>query len=53
MGEPLVLDMKYINTYSLGQMPKLEIKQLVRDLKRMGLEQLMEFHKPWNNEIIC
>ena len=45
--------MKYIDAYSLGQMPELEIKQLVRDLKRTGLEHLMEFHKPWNNEIIC
>ena len=34
-------------------MPELELKQLVHDLRRMGLEQLMEFHKPWNNKIIC
>ena len=45
--------MKYINTYELGKMPGLDIKQLIHDLKRMGLEQLMEFRKPWNNEIIC
>ena len=51
--EPPVIQMKSIDTYFLGQMPELEIKQLVRDLKRMGLEQLMEFHKPWNNELIC
>ena len=52
-GEPLVLDMQYIDTYSLGQMLELELKQLVHDLRRMGLERLMEFCKPWNNEIIC
>jgi len=51
--EPSVIPMKYIDTYELGKMPELEIKQLIRDLKRMGLETLMEFHKPWNNEVIC
>ena len=35
-GEPPILDMKYIDTYSHRQRPKLEIQQLVRDLKRMG-----------------
>jgi hypothetical protein len=29
--------MKYIDTYSLGNMPELEINQLICDLKRMGL----------------
>ena len=51
--EAPVVQMKSIDTYRLGKMPSLEIKQLIHDLKRMGLEQLMEFRKPWNNEIIC
>jgi hypothetical protein len=51
--EALVVQMKYIDTYELGKMPNLEIKQLIRDLMRIGLEQLMEFRKQWNNEIIC
>ena len=45
--------MKSINTYELGKLPRLELKQLITDLKRMGLAQLMAFRKPWNNEIIC
>ena len=45
--------MKSNDTYELGKMPGLDIKQLIHDLKRMGLEQLMEFRKPWNNKIIC
>jgi hypothetical protein len=48
-----MLDMKYIDTLSLCKLPKLELQQLVRDLKRMSLWQLMEFCKPWNSEIIC
>jgi hypothetical protein len=51
--EALVVQMKSIDTYELGKMPGLEIKQLIYDLKRMGFEQLMEFRKLWNNEIIC
>jgi hypothetical protein len=51
--EALVVQMKSIDTYELGKMPSLEIKQLIYDLKRMGFEQLMEFCKLWNNEIIC
>ena len=45
--------MKSIDTYELGKLPSLELKQLITHLRRMGLEQLMEFRKPWNNEIIC
>jgi hypothetical protein len=37
MREPPVIQMKYIDTYSLGNMPELEINQLICDLKRMGL----------------
>jgi hypothetical protein len=51
--EALVIQMKYIDTYELGKMSELAIKQLIIDLKRMGLELLMEFRKPWNNEVIC
>ena len=50
--EALVVQMKSIDTYELGKFPSLELKQMITDLKRMGLEQLMEFRKPWNNEII-
>ena len=45
--------MKSIDTYELGKLPGLELKQMITDMKRMGLEQLMEFRKPSNNEIIC
>ena len=51
--EALVVQMKSIKTYELGKLPGLELKQLITDLKRMGLAQLMAFHKPGNNEIIC
>ena len=51
--EAPVVQMKSIDTYELGKLPGLELKQMITDLKRMGLEQLMEFRKPWNNEIIC
>ena len=51
--EPPMIQIKSIDTYELGKMPEPEIKQLAIDLRRMGLEQLMEFCKPWNNEIIC
>ena len=48
-----MVQMKSIDTYELGKLPGFELTQMIRDLKRMGLEPLMEFHKPWNNEIIC
>ena len=51
--EALVVQMKSIDTYELGKLPSLELKQMITDMKRMGLEQLMEFRKPSNNEIIC
>jgi len=35
--EALVVQMKYIDTYELGKLPRLELKQLITDLKRMGL----------------
>ena len=48
-----MVQMKSIDTYELGKLPGLVLKQMITDLKRMGLKQLVEFHKPWNNEIIC
>ena len=45
--------MKSIDTYELGKLPSLEFNPMILDLKRMGLEQLMEFRKLWNNVIIC
>jgi len=51
--EALVVQMKSIDTYELGKLPSLEFNPMILDLKRMGLEQLMEFRKLWNNVIIC
>ena len=50
--EAPVIAMKSINTYELGKLKGLDMKQLITDLRRMGLVPLMEFRKPWNNEII-
>jgi hypothetical protein len=45
--------MKYIIEYSLSSTFKdQEIWQMVDDLCNMGLSELMEFHKNWNNEVI-
>ena len=51
--EAPVIAMKSMDTYELGKLKGLDIKQLLSDLRRMGLVPLMEFRKPWNNEIIC
>ena len=52
-GEPLVIQMKVIDAYSLGLFKEPELEQMVRDLRSMGLSHLLEFQKHWNNEIIC
>jgi hypothetical protein len=51
--EALVIQMKAIDTFELSKLPGLDMQQLLHDLQRMGLQPLMEFRKPWNNEIIC
>ena len=51
--EAPVIAMKSIDTYELGKLKGLDMKQLLSDLRRMGLVPLMESRKPWNNEIIC
>lgn len=51
--EPPVIPMKSIDAYYLGQFLELELKQVIRDLHVMGLDKLLEFRKPWNNELIC
>ena len=48
-----MIAMKSIDTYELGKLKGLDMNELISDLRRMGLVPLMEFHKPWNNEIIC
>ena len=50
--EAPVIAMKSIDTYELGKLKGLDMKWLISYLKRMGLVPLMEFRKPWNNEII-
>ena len=50
--EAPVIQMKAINTFELNKLPSLDMMQLLHDLRRMGLQPLMEFRKPWNNEII-
>ena len=45
--------MKAIDTFELSKLPSLDMTQLLRDLRRMGLQPLMEFRKPWNTKIIC
>ena len=51
--KPPVIQMKYIIEYSLSSTFKdQEIWQMVDDLCNMGLSELMEFHKNWNNEVI-
>jgi len=50
--EALVIQMKAIDTFELSKLPGLDMQQLLHDLRRMGLQPLMEFRKPWNNEII-
>ena len=36
--EALVVQMKSIDTYELGKLPGLELKQMITNLKRIGLE---------------
>ena len=50
--EALVIAMKAIDTFELSKLLGLDMTQLPCDLRRMGLQPLMEFRKPWNNEII-
>jgi hypothetical protein len=45
--------MKAIDTFELNKLPGLDMTQLLHDLRRMGLQPLMEFRKSWNNKIIC
>ena len=42
-GEPPVIQMKFIDAYSLGQFKEPELEQMVRDLRSMGLSHLLEF----------
>ena len=52
-GKPPVIQMKYIIEYSLTSTFKdQEIRQMVEDLRNMGLSGLMELHRHWNNEVI-
>ena len=51
--EAPVIQMKAIDTFELSKLPRPNMQQLLCDLRRMGLQPLMEFCKPWNNEIIC
>lgn len=51
--EAPVIQVKVIDTYELGKFTELELKQMVTNLHRMGLYNLMEFQNDWNNEIIC
>ena len=51
--EAPVIQMKAIDTFELSKLPGPGMQQLLRDLRRMGLQPLIEFRKPWNNEIIC
>jgi hypothetical protein len=51
--EPPVIETKVINAYSLGLFKEPELEQMVRDLRSMGLSNLLEFWKHWNNGIIC
>ena len=44
-GEPLVIQMKVIDAYSLGLFKEPKLEQMVRDLRSMGLSYLMEFQK--------
>ena len=44
--------MKAIDTFELSKLPGSDMTQLLHDLRRMGLQPLMEFCKPWNNEIL-
>ena len=50
--EAPVIQMKAINTLELSKLPGPDMLQLLHDWRRMGLQPLMEFRKPWNNEII-
>ena len=52
-GKPSVIQVKYMIEYSLSSTFKdQEIRQMVEDLRNMGLSGLMEFHKNWNIEVI-
>ena len=51
--EPLVLQMKCIDAYSLGKYKEPELVQMVCDIQSMGLSYLLAFWKNWNNELIC
>ena len=48
-----MIQMKAIDTFDLSKLPVLDMQQLLHDLRRMGLQPLMEFRKLWSNEIIC
>ena len=51
--EAPVIQMKAIDTFELSKLSRPNMQQLLRDLRRMGLQPLIQFRKPWNNEIIC
>lgn len=50
--EPPVVPMKCFGAYALGKFEEPELRQMVGDLRSMGLIHLLEFKKDWNNELI-
>ena len=45
-SEAPMIQMKAIDTFELSKLPSLDMTQLLCDSRRMGLQPLMEFHKP-------